>query len=405
MVAFNDQNLNADRTLEYAVGILEENFSVLNTFTRMADDKFYGRNGSVVNIGVEQTPIPTRRYSLFNARNEPLKMDFPEERLITLTVEEDRIYNAIYLRDEVQDFQLDGQSDWSRLIGNQARSLANFYEEEAKARFFDAEFEYVKHVDLSAAAIKAAAELGQDATYNAFEEAKSTLSLMGSPVSSFSGVYALVGSNWASHLRRNQRLVLAQGNNSQAAFSQNVMGTYAGITFVEVLDPHFPADEAYVYTGDAFLFWSSAPSIPRGAHTGAFTNQGKLALRWLMDYSTEYQVDRSFLSSYTAWGETTDHVFVRDTAGNMRLSDEQYFVRGVKLVLGGSKTNDILPGNGKGSGPGAKSDSYLAKRFNRQAVDGPTLDKGIYSDLTYQNVKDGVIGGGAEDATPPGGEG
>lgn len=390
MVDFRDRNLNADRTLEVATGILENQLVATQTMTRMADDKFYGTNGKTISVAI-RSPLPTRRYPLYNDRAEPLKMDFPEETQVTLTVNKDRIYSAVPIRDEIKDFDLNGDFGW--IVKTQMDSLTNAFEAEAKKLIFDAKYEYVKHVDLSAKAIKDAAEIGQDATYNAFDQAKADLILMGAPVSSFNGVYALVGAEWAAHLRRNQRLNLAKTNNTQQAFADNTLGTYAGITFVEVTDPEFDPKEAYIYTGDAFLQWSSAPSIPSGAKAGSITSNGSLALRWIMDYSSEYATDRSFFSAYTAFGTTEDRVFVRDTAGNYRVSEDQFFMRGVKLVLGGSSSDDILPGNGKGAGLGANADSYLAKRFSRQAVAGPE-DHGIYTDLTYQNIVDGKVAAG-----------
>ena len=368
-----------------ATGITANKMVITPTMNMVTDDRFYGRDGDSVTVRVAK-PLPVRRYQLNNDRNEPMKMDRLEYATQTLSVSADRIYSAVGITDE--DFDFSAIDSWAPIVAHQADAMAGAFENEARALLNGAKFEYVKHIDASDTKIKAAIALNQDLVFNALVDARAALAKFGSPVLG-SSVTALAGSDWAALLRKNQRLLPVMGTDRfPTAFADATIGTYAGITVVE--DPFLDPKELVLYTKDAFNVWSHAPSIPHG-QSGAQTTEGNLAMRWLTDYSTDYAVNRSVLSAYTGFGVSEDHVEVLDAANNVILSQERYFVRGAKLILGTG--TDILPGNGNGEGPGAKANSALAKRFKGERLDGPA-DKGIFMDLTYQNVMEGHVAKG-----------
>lgn len=381
---------------ELASGIVANKLVVTPTMNMVTDNRFYGRPGDAVTVRVAK-PLPVRQYDLNNDRNEPLKLDRLEYATQTLTAEADRIYSAVGVTEE--DFDFSVLSGWAEVIAAQASAMANGFERMAHKLFDDAKFEYVKHVDISAKSIKEAQDLGQDAVFNALLEARRDLGRMGSPVLNGSSVYAIAGSDWATLLRKNQRLTLAAGTGDYAnAFAAATIGTYAGITVVE--DFSIAPNELILYTKDAFNVWSAAPSIPNGI-SGSQVTEGNLSMRWLLDYDSAYATNRSYLSAYTGFGVSEDFVEALDQGNNAVLSEERYFVRGAKLILGTGA--DITPGSGNGEGAGASPDSFLAKRFKNERVT-TKFGAGVFADLTYQNVMEGHVGANTpETVTKPNG--
>lgn len=387
MVALNDNAILADRTIQLAHAATRDSMKVSDTFGRYADDTFKGRGNEPVFMRVQKPTFQVREYALYNNREQPIQMDFMEEQLVQLNVEKNRIYSATALRDEVRDFDLNGS--YGDMIYQQSQVMAQHFEHTARGLLNSAPYEYVKHVDYSTTAIKNAIALNQDVLYNAIVDARAALSRMASPLAN-TIVYAVAGSDWAGALRKNQKLQLVTGDNRPTAFADASLGTYAGVHVIE--DQDIEPNALYLYTGEAFLAWSAAPSIAAGAVRGAQLTSDKLAMTWIQDYDAPRAVDRSILWSYTAFGNTLDFVAARDTNGGLVYSDDQYFIRGAKLILGSG--TDVEPGSGKGDTPGADPESILAKLYKREPV-AVEENQTVFADLTYQNIVDGDVAAGA----------
>lgn len=376
-----DNDLIDDRSLQLAQAATHQALIVSNTFTRMADEKFTGRHGDIVNMRV-RSPLHVREYAMYNNRAQPIQADHVTETLVQLKVDTNRMYQATTLRQEVFDFDLQGA--WGELLVDQGKAMAEAFEMRAGELVTSAPYEYVKYVDVSPTKIKAQIELGRDLIANELVDAKNALARMGSPLTG-TAIYAVAGSNWATELRKNQKLALHAGTGNEDAFEQMTVGTYAGVTIVE--DFTINPDEMFLYTKDAFLQWSAAPSIMPGMTNASQTSAGNLAMTHILDYDPNYLEGRSILNSYTAFNYTQDFVGVRDTENQLLVSEETYFIRGAKLVLG--KGSDVVPGNGNGTGKGAAADSYLAKLFNNERIGSASAN--TYLDRTYQNVYEGNV--------------
>lgn len=388
----NDNQIVADRSIQLAHAAVRDNMKISETFGRFSDETFKGRANEPVFVRVKKPTVKAREYPLYNNREQPIKMDFMEEKLVPLKVDRSRFVSAVGIRDEVVDFDFEG--DWGEVLLSQAEAMSSHFENAAMKLLFSSPYEYVKHIEYTETAIKKAISLNQDLLYNALTDARTALSKMSSPLSSTT-VFAVAGSEWAGALRKNQKLVLVTGDNTPTAFADASVGIYAGVNIIESFD--IPANELYLYTREAFLLWSAAPGVPRGAVKGAPLNDAGLAMTWIQDYDGPYALDRSMLWSYGATGNTLDFVTARNNAGGLTTSEEQYFIRGAKLVLGSG--TDIEPGSGKGDTPGANPDSVLAKLYTNTLVTG-TQDNAIFADLTYQNVVSGnVAEGKAADLT------
>lgn len=390
MSLINDNALLADRTIALAHAATTDSLKITDTFGRYADEHFKGNSNQPVYMKVQKPTLQVREYELYNDREQPIKMDFEEEQLVELKVQKRRIYSATGLRDEVADFDLNG--NYGELIYRQAMAMSNHFERSARAMLETAPYEYVKYVDYSEAAIKKAIAINQDVLYNAMVEARTALSLMSSPLEN-TRIYAVAGSNWVSAMRKNQKLVLVTGDNQPSAFANAIVGEYAGIQVIE--DHNINPDTLYLYTSEAFLLWSAAPGVPAGAVRGSQLHDGNLAMTWIQDYDSAFVLGRSLLWSYTAFGNTLDFVSAANNRGGQTISEDRYFIRGVKLVLGSGV--DIAPGNGKGGTAGADPNSILAKRYNRVLVNEQE-NKTVFADLTYQNVVSGNVKAGSAGA-------
>jgi hypothetical protein len=123
--------------------------------------------------------------------------------------------------------------------------------------------------------------------------------------------------------------------------------------------------------------------VPLGATKGAISNENGYSLRWIQDYDASRQIDRSTFNSWIATGVTKDNLRQINTDGTQEIvSTEQYFVRGIKIVLAADSiaaaAAEIKPGDGKArtnGSLGSASTSDLAKVYNDQPFAG-TLPAG-----------------------------
>src|SRR5690606_23149530 len=98
---------------------------------------------------------------------------------------------------------------------------------------------------------------------------------------------------------------------------------------------------AYVFVPDAFVFLNAAPSAQRGQDNTASASFNGVALRWINDYDTNYLRDRSVLSTYYGFDTVKDVVRHWNPDGSPAqeaVTDDEYFVRAVKVTLGGTST-------------------------------------------------------------------
>src|SRR5690606_21459938 len=65
-----------------------------------------------------------------------------------------------------------------------------------------------------------------------------------------------------------------------------------------------------------------------------------VSLRWIRDYDTEYQRDRSLFTTWYGYRHVVDTLVGRDADNQSFISDYELFVRAIKLDLDGT---DVLP--------------------------------------------------------------
>lgn len=333
-----------------------------NLVTRSGFEKFVGQEGDTVNVRVKGS-LPVRNYAWRNDRSQPLITDTVQDTVVQIKVELDRNYSAVKLTDESKAFDFDGS--WGDIFERQTDALVNYNEAKIAEQVLNAPYEVVRYADNSAANLEAAAKINRDPIFNAFVDAKADLKKLRAPGT---GYVALVGSEFAAELQKNQKLVTAVGN-GDSALAAATIGTIAGVTVVE--DPLMPDDEAHIFLKSAFVFYNAAPIVPNSVPYGAASAAGGFALRWLMDYDTSFATDRSLFDTFVGYDYTKDLIEIQDENGRPHTSDETFFTRGVKVKLGSG--TDKLPGDGSDETPGGDPTSYLALAYNKQNITAADL--------------------------------
>lgn len=354
------------RIVDAGTALLDKKSDVLGLFTKETPDQWFGSENDTVTVRVPGT-LPVRTYGWKNDRSEPIRTDTYRETTAQVRINATDYYNATKLRDE--DLVFDFGGSFGKLTNAQTDILAKKLNWDAMHVVRNLPFEYGQGVDISAAAIKAQAEIGRDVFYNAFVDAEAALNKLRVP---FEERVALVGSNVAAEIRKSQKLHLATGDNSGQAFASSVLGTYAGFSIVA--DPNVAADEALLVTKSGVAFWNYAPPVPLGAVRGATASVNGVSMRWVQDYDTGYMLDRSVWNTWAGFRHVEDNlVQVNQDESQEIIGEETYFLRGAKLIFGDG-TGGWVPGDGSNNGPtdrkGADADSELARVFNGQPFAG-----------------------------------
>lgn len=370
---------------EGAVEALQDRLAISNTVTKRSDAKtFYRSEGDTITHRVKGT-LPVRQYAPRNDRSKPIVTDTYSETTVDVKISQERPYSAIKLTDEQKDW--DYQDGWGDITEAQIDTLGEYLENGTLNQILSAPYERHVLVQDDAAGKTAAKEANQDIFFNAVVEAKMALKLMRTPNEK---LYALVGVGMATELIQSNKLVKNQGT-GDSALSSDVIGTLAGVDFI--MSTHVPSDQAILYASSGFLTFTGAPSIPQSVPFGATASANGWALRWLMDYDTGFLTDRSVFDTYAGHAYTRDHIAVFNGESQHIVSDEEFFVRGVKLGMksGGSLTAKE-PGDGKTDTPGGAPASFLAKAYNMSTVSTTTPEGQAWplGGNGYTDVDDGI---------------
>ena len=368
---------------------LSEKLVIANTFTRFAAEEYLGRAGDKITMRIPGT-LPFREWEFRNDRREPLRVDSLTETIVDMTVAPKWIYSAVELIPEQKQFDFGGS--WGELFNKQTEALARGIEFDALEQIKKAPYELVGGINVDPAEMSAQASQGRDFLFNQFLDLRSALRRMRVPDENFQ---VIAGANFVAELRKSGKLYDANVQ-GRTAFADASIGNYAGFNILEGpynMDPN----EAYLYSSSAFLFWNAAPPAQDGAVRQGNASVDGLSLRWFQDYDAAYMIDRSIYAAWKAWNVTRDFLSLEAPTGQLFTSDDQYFIRGIKLLLHTGNTasergqfgapsipakGDVVselryPGDGKSETPGGDPESFLAKAFNGQIADGK-VDEGLF---------------------------
>ncbi|WP_024816963.1 hypothetical protein [Arthrobacter sp. 31Y] len=349
--------------LQAAAEGLKDKLIVSNLVTKRNDvDTFFAAEGDTISQRVKGT-LPVRRYALRNDRSQPIITDTITDTVVSMTIEADRPYSAVKLTDE--QLRWDFADGWGDIVDRQMDRLGGYLESGVLRQILAAPFERIVKVKNDTAGLAAAKEKDQDVWYNATVDATTALKKMRTPGDT---LVALCGLDFADQLRKSNKLRKDQGLGG-AALSSAAIGTLAGVNYVE--STHVPSDEAYVFAKSGFVVFTGAAAVPKSVPYGATASVGGWALRHLMDYDTAFLTDRSVFDCFSGYSYTKDRLTIESETGAEFVSTNDYFVRGVRLVLADSSVAEKTPGDGKDDTPGGSPDSYLAKAYKQQLVSEP----------------------------------
>lgn len=306
---------------------LEEQLVIPATFQREGIDQYKGAKNDTINVKVKGI-LPFHEYGWRNNRANPVQFDEYSERTVQVSFGGDT-YNAVKLTDEQADFDFES---WTELMVTQTEGVGRGLEFGAVDTLIEAPYEVTLGGTVADRSLRATLIRARD-VLNKFRVPAQGRTL-------------LVGSDWESALLNDPELNLASNVGEAEAVSalrEATIGRRFGFTIVA--SPDLPAGVAVAQSNGAFIFATGAPSVPGSVPFGATAAHKGVALRWIRDYSSEYLTDRSIVNTYKGFRHVVDPLLGRDgTTGQAFVSNDEYFVRAIKLDL--AATEDALPENG-----------------------------------------------------------
>ena len=305
-----------------AAQVLDNELVLPNTFHREGFEAYQGAKDDTVNVRVEGV-LPYRRYAFRNDRSTPIQTDVYSERTVAVTLA-DHFYNATALTDEQKEWDL---VDWGFLLGKQGRAIARGLAYQAQAKVEGAPYNVVIG--------------GSDADLTAsITEARRVLNLFRVPGTR----YLVVGSDFEMQMQLDDRIQLASNAGdaqAAAALHDATIGRVKGFTVV--LDNTIAPDAAYAYVDGGFVWANASPKVPDSIPFGSTASFEGLTMRLMRDYVADYLYDRQVLDIWSGMRYVEDILVGFDETANGGLgvetiSENEYFVRGVKLTLDGTST-------------------------------------------------------------------
>lgn len=350
------------------VEAVAERLVIANTFSRFDAGEYLGKANDTLTKRVRGS-LPFRRWGFRNDRREPLKVDKIEETTVNMTVGAEWLYSGTELTPEQLVYDFNGQ--FGDVINDQIDAIVQGFEYDAYGLLESAPYERVKVLDNTRANVLSAKEIGQDHLFNQFVDLKRDLKRMRTPSDSF---VAVAGSGIIAELTKANKLVRSSSL-GESAFATATVGTYNGITFIEG-PAIMPDNVAYMYDTTGYLLWNAAPPIPVGGNGNyAQSNKDGVSMLWIQDHDNHYMVNRSIFATWTAQNYAKDYIKLEDGAGRRVLSESDYFLKGVKIVLDGDPlVDEKKPGDGKSDTPGGATNSMLAKAFRGELATPAALE-------------------------------
>ena len=299
-----------------AVGLLEQELTIPNLFKKEDFDQFIGAENDTVNMTVEGI-LPFRDYAWRNNRAAPIIFDEYAERKIPVTFG-GNVYSGVKVTDEQMTMDVTG---WAKFLTPQVKAVGRGLHRRAVTTLTGAPYQVTignAEVNIRGALIEARRVLNK---FQVPDEQR----------------YMIVGSNFEAAMLDDDKLVLAQNVGDAEAVSalrNATLGQKYGFTFV--VDQTIGADDAYAILPSGYIFISGAPRVPTGAAHGASQSYEGIALRWMCDYDTLYQQDRSVVNTFAGFRTLSDPLVGVDGAGAEFVSVGEHFVRGIKLTLDGA---------------------------------------------------------------------
>lgn len=349
MVYEPHQQIKPEAVAATTVGLIYDELLLTNLITPATFDGYKGKKDDTQNIKVPGL-LPARSYALHNDRSEGIQFDQYNETKVPITFTAGRIYSALELTDEQNDFD---QITVNELMPLQASAVARGMENDTANTIRNGEYETIignAEIDL----------------YRSLVEARKLLRKF-----RVQGARNLViGSDFEAALLLDNRFTAAvsAGNEAASIMRTGQIGNWLGFNIF--VSDQVADDEAIAFTDAAFGFAVAAPYVPNSAPFGATASSDGYALRWVRDYDLRYVVDRSLVDCYFGSKQIKDRGWVvneiaasqpessgkKGSTVNTKVWEEkvlpgEYNVRSFKIKLGTADTSDVT---------GSASDDFRA---------------------------------------------
>lgn len=323
-----------------AVGVLDEELLIPQLFTNAVFDQKNYSIRDTVNVKVPGL-LPARSYALDNDRSQALQFDTYSEHTVPMTFDAGRLYSAVAITDEQNDFD---QITVNDLIPLQARAVAKGMEYHAAAVLDSARYEV-------------AVTNAENDMYRALVEVRALLRKFRSQGTR----NLLIGTDFEAALLLDKRFTthVSVGDEAPAVLRSGNIGNWLGFNIYvsELVAP----DEAIAFTDAAFAAIFAAPSIPNSVPFGASASAYGKSLRWIRDYDSMHVLDRSIVDSYFGakqildYGQTVIDTAAIEEAKSVapkgvntvafaeKIIAGEFNVRSFKISLGGDTPTGLAP--------------------------------------------------------------
>ena len=307
-----------------AAQLVAAQLTIPNLFTKRGVEDFRGAKDDTLTVPVKGV-LPHRKYGWRNDRTNPIVLDEYTERSIAVTFG-DNYYSGSPLTDEQRDFDTTAHSGpvEVRALEAQAEAVATGIQYDAVSTVENGTYE----VEL-VLANETAAEINR-----VLVEARRVLDRFHAPKQ---GRVLVVGSDIDAAIQRADLFNIASNvgdASARSALQEAVIGRWKEFTIITATE--IEPDTAYVITPGGFVFLNAAPAVPNSVGFGATSSHEGIALRVMKDYDPMHFSDRLVTNTYAGFRQVEDPLLVVDkSTGNASVTDEEYFVRGLKISMSG----------------------------------------------------------------------
>lgn len=343
-MALNHAIIKPEKIVNAGLGILDQDVTVPNLMQKEDFANYAGAKDGTLTIAVEGV-LPFHDWAFRSGEKHAVgespyvagtpgptirqKIEFDQyvERTETITLG-GAVYSGVELTDEQMNYDFGTWTD--KITTKQIQAIGKGLQRRAVDLVVGADYE----VELGDLGSVVDSDGNVTGALKGVTEARRVLNRFGAPTE---GRVLLVGTDFETALSEDPNVKFASvGGDATAdtALREATLGRLKGFTVVTSND--IPAGEAYAFYRSAFVIASAAPAVPMSVKHGASASYEGYALRWITDYSADYQVDRSVFMAYVGTRQVKDLISWVDASGAMKVSTSTHFVRGIKLSLDGA---------------------------------------------------------------------
>ena len=278
------------RVASVAMSVLARQLVLPATVYRNAESEFTGRTGDTVTIR-KPASLEANTYA---SRTSAIEVDSLSETGVPVSIDT-HLYSAVAVTDEQMEFEVDDFA--AQVVAPQLRAVGEGAENVLAAEFNGLTSDLVcayEAKDIIDIIVDARKMLNDKNVPNANR-------------------YLAVSTDIEAALLKTELLQRVDASGTDTALRQATIARLFGFNIL--VSNALDAGTAVAYSRDAFAFCLRAPRVPQGAAAGSSQSYQGLALRWIMDYESDYLQDRSIVSTLVGAKVLDENRCVKITTG------------------------------------------------------------------------------------------